>query len=95
MLATVVARALKIKTIGLTGVKGGELTTVSDVVAILVTLTETYMIRELHLPVYHCWRLMLEDRFLEYKRKYSESKRKTFIFHSVLDTSKFIYFFAC
>lgn len=62
MSATVVARALGIKVIGLTGVKGGELAQVADV-AIKVPETETYMIQELHLPVYHCLCLMLEDRF--------------------------------
>jgi D-sedoheptulose 7-phosphate isomerase len=62
MSATVVARALGIKVIGLTGQNGGELATVSDV-AIKVPATETYMIQELHLPVYHCLCLMLEDRF--------------------------------
>ena len=62
MSATVVARALGIKVIGLTGAKGGELATVADV-AIKVPETETYMIQELHLPVYHCLCLMLEDRF--------------------------------
>lgn len=62
MSATVVARALGIKVIGLTGAKGGELTSVADV-AVKVPETETYMIQELHLPVYHCWCLMLEDKF--------------------------------
>ena len=62
MSATVVARALGIKVIGLTGAKGGELASVADV-AVKVPETETYMIQELHLPVYHCWCLMLEDRF--------------------------------
>lgn len=62
MNATVVARASGIKVIGLTGAKGGELAPVSDV-AIKVPETETYMIQELHLPVYHCLCLMLEDRF--------------------------------
>lgn len=62
MSATVVARALGIKVIGLTGAKGGELANVSDV-AIKVPETETYMIQELHLPVYHCLCSMLEDRF--------------------------------
>lgn len=62
MSATVVARALGIKVIGLTGAKGGELAEVSDV-AVKVPETETYMIQELHLPVYHCWCLMLEDKF--------------------------------
>lgn len=62
MSATVVARALGIKVIGLTGVSGGELATVADV-AIKVPETETYMIQELHLPIYHCWCLMLEEHF--------------------------------
>ena len=60
--ATVVARALGIKIIGLTGENGGELSQVSDV-AVKVPETETYMIQELHLPVYHCWCLMLEEKF--------------------------------
>lgn len=60
--ATVVARALEIKVIALTGAKGGELAQVADI-AVKVPETETYMIQELHLPVYHCWCLMLEDKF--------------------------------
>lgn len=62
MNATVVARASGIRIIGLTGAKGGELARVSDV-AIKVPEDETYMIQELHLPVYHCLCLMLEERF--------------------------------
>ena len=62
MSATVVARALGIKVIGLTGENGGELAEVADV-AVRVPSSETYMIQELHLPVYHCWCLMLEDKF--------------------------------
>lgn len=62
MSATVVARALGIKVIGLTGARGGELARIADV-AIKVPETETYMIQELHLPVYHCLCLMLEDHF--------------------------------
>lgn len=62
MSATVVAKALGIKVIGLTGANGGELANMADV-AIKVPETETYMIQELHLPVYHCLCLMLEDRF--------------------------------
>ena len=62
MSATVVARALGIRVIGLTGATGGELAKVADV-AIRVPETETYMIQELHLPVYHCLCLMLEDKF--------------------------------
>lgn len=64
MFATVVARALGMKVIGLTGANGGELVKVADV-TIKVPETETYMIQELHLPVYHCLCLMLEERFFE------------------------------
>lgn len=60
--ATVVAKALGIKVIGLTGADGGELAATADV-AVRVPENETYMIQELHLPVYHCWCLMLEDKF--------------------------------
>ena len=60
--ATVVARAMGIKVIALTGKMGGELSTVADV-AVKVPETETYIIQELHLPIYHCWCLMLEDKF--------------------------------
>ncbi len=60
--ATVVARAVGLKVIGLTGKNGGELAQIADV-TIKVPETETYMIQELHLPIYHCLCLMLEDRF--------------------------------
>lgn len=62
MSATVVARAIGIKVIGLTGMSGGDLSTVADV-TIKVPESETYKIQELHLPVYHTLCLMLEDRF--------------------------------
>lgn len=62
MNAVVVAKALGIKVIGLTGADGGELAQVADV-AVKAPETETYRIQELHLPIYHCWCLMLEDRF--------------------------------
>ena len=62
MNATVVARASGIKVVGLTGAKGGALAKVADV-AVKAPETETYMIQELHLPIYHCWCLMLEDYF--------------------------------
>lgn len=62
MSATVVARALGIKVIGLTGAAGGELAEVADV-SIKVPERETYMIQELHLPIYHCLCLMLEEHF--------------------------------
>ena len=62
MNATVVARALGVKIIGLTGEKGGELAEAADV-AVKAPSSETYMIQELHLPIYHCWCLTLEERF--------------------------------
>ena len=62
MSATVVARALGIKVLGLTGENGGELSQVANV-CVKVPETETYMVQELHLPIYHCWCLMLEDKF--------------------------------
>lgn len=60
--ASVVAKAMGIKVAGLTGIKGGKLAQIADVV-IKVPETETYMVQELHLPVYHCLCLMLEDKF--------------------------------
>lgn len=65
--AVVVAKALGIKVIALTGEKGGELACIADM-AIKVPEVETYMIQELHLPVYHCLCLMLEDRFFGVKK---------------------------
>ena len=56
------ARAAGLKVIGLTGADGGGLALVSDV-AVKVPEVETYMVQELHLPIYHCWCLMLEDQF--------------------------------
>lgn len=60
--ATVVARALEMKVVALTGSNGGDLAQVADV-AIRVPETETYMIQEMHLPVYHCLCMMLEEKF--------------------------------
>lgn len=68
MYATVVARAMGIKILGLTGATGGELAQVSDI-SVRVPETETYMIQELHLPVYHCWCMMLEDKFFGEERQ--------------------------
>lgn len=60
--AAITAHAKGMKVIGLTGAKGSKLEQMSDV-CIKVPQTETYMIQELHLPVYHCLCLMLEDEF--------------------------------
>ena len=62
MNAAVVAKALEIKVIGLTGAKGNELAKIADV-AVQAPATETYIVQELHLPIYHCWCLMLEEHF--------------------------------
>lgn len=62
MNAVVVAKALGIKVIGLTGAKGGELALAADI-CIKAPEMETYMIQELHLPIYHALCLMLEERF--------------------------------
>ena len=62
MNAAVVARAKGIKIIALTGETGGEIGRYADV-AVRVPENETYIIQELHLPIYHCWCMMLEERF--------------------------------
>lgn len=60
--AATTAHAKGMKVIGLTGAKNSKLKDMSDV-CIKVPQTETYMIQELHLPIYHCLCLMLEDKF--------------------------------
>ena len=60
--AAVNAKAKGLKVIGLTGSKDNKLMKFADV-CIRVPETETYKIQELHLPVYHCLCLMLEDKF--------------------------------
>lgn len=60
--ATVNAKAKGLKVIGLTGAKENKLMKYADV-CIRVPETETYKIQELHLPVYHCLCLMLEEKF--------------------------------
>ena len=60
--AATTAHAKGMKVVGLTGAKNSKLEQMSDV-CIKVPQTETYMIQELHLPIYHCWCLMLEDKF--------------------------------
>nr|WP_288826098.1 SIS domain-containing protein [uncultured Clostridium sp.] len=62
MYAMAAARAIGMKTIGLTGKDGGQLKETADV-SIVVPEKETYKIQELHLPVYHALCLMLEERF--------------------------------
>lgn len=60
--AAVTAKAKGLKVIGLTGQRESKLSALADV-CIQVPEVETYKIQELHLPVYHCLCLMLEDHF--------------------------------
>lgn len=60
--AALTAHAKGMKVIGLTGANNCKLEQMSDV-CIKVPETETYMIQEMHLPVYHCLCLMLENEF--------------------------------
>ena len=60
--AIILAKAMDVKVIGLTGKTGGKMAPLCDV-AVCAPETETYMIQEYHLPIYHCWCLMLEDFF--------------------------------
>ena len=60
--AATVAKAKGMKVIGLTGQKDSKLAQRADV-CVKAPQTETYMIQEYHLPIYHCLCLMLEERF--------------------------------
>jgi D-sedoheptulose 7-phosphate isomerase len=60
--AATTAKAKNVKIIALTGSDGGNLKNIADV-SIIVPEAETYKIQELHLPVYHCLCMMLEDHF--------------------------------
>lgn len=62
--AAAVARAKGMKVIGLTGQEESKLASYADV-CIKAPSTETYMVQELHLPIYHCLCLMLENRFFK------------------------------
>ncbi len=60
--AATTAKAIGLKVIGLTGGQECFLDKISDV-CIKAPETETYKVQELHLPIYHCLCLMLEERF--------------------------------
>lgn len=62
LLACVVAKAIGMKVIALTGKDGGKIKELADV-SIIVPCEETFMIQELHLPIYHYLCLALEDKF--------------------------------
>ena len=57
-----VANAMGLSTIALTGRDGGRLAGKAKV-AIRAPETETHRVQELHLPIYHCLCLMLEEEF--------------------------------
>lgn len=60
--AAYLARVMDLQTIGLTGECGGLLARITDV-CITVPEKETYLVQELHLPVYHTLCMMLENEF--------------------------------
>ena len=60
--AAIVANALNMSVIALTGEKESELSKISDV-SIKAPENETFLVQELHLPIYHCLCRMLEDHF--------------------------------
>ena len=60
--AAVVARAMDMKVLALTGGTGGRLAGLAHV-AVKAPSAVTHRIQELHLPIYHCWCAMLEERF--------------------------------
>lgn len=57
-----VAKAFGLKTVGMTGEKGGVMKELCDV-TIKVPASETYKIQEYHLPVYHALCAMIEEEF--------------------------------
>jgi len=61
-LAAVVARALGMSAVGLTGRGGGRLAELTDS-CLCVPETETFLVQEMHLPVYHALCAMLEAEF--------------------------------
>ena len=58
------AKTLGMQVISLTGKKESPLSAIADA-AIRVPVQETYMVQELHLPVYHWLCAALEDEFFE------------------------------
>ena len=75
--AVVAAKAKGMVVIGLTGENDSKLSAMSDV-CIRVPSTETYQIQELHLPIYHCLCLMLEDYFFN-----STTVQRNFLRHDL------------
>lgn len=62
--AVVVAKALGVSVIALTGKKGGKLAELADC-TIIAPGDETFKIQEYHLPIYHCLCSMIENNFFD------------------------------
>ena len=62
--AAMLAKAIGLETVALTGKSGGTLSEICDV-TICVPETETYKVQELHLPVYHYLCAEVEKHFFE------------------------------
>lgn len=62
LLACVAAHARGMRVIGMTGEQGRDIGTRSDVL-IAVPERETFLVQELHLPIWHTLCLMLEEEF--------------------------------
>ena len=60
--ATIVAKALGMKTVFLGGGTGGKLQGLADV-SVIVPEMETFKVQEYHLPIYHCLCAMWEEEF--------------------------------
>lgn len=60
--AAAVAKSLGLVTVALSGKTGGKLKEICDI-SIVVDEDETYMIQELHLPVYHALCATVEEHF--------------------------------
>jgi D-sedoheptulose 7-phosphate isomerase len=56
------AKAKGLVRVGLTGKAGGKLAGLTDL-CLRAPVAETYLVQEVHLAVYHCLSLMLEDEF--------------------------------
>lgn len=72
--AVQVAKVMGLKTIGLTGRKGGKLAGLCDV-NIIVPRELTHEIQELHLPVYHALCISLEEAFFSSSEVKQETRR--------------------
>lgn len=62
LLAATAARARGMKVLLLTGESGGKLKTLADV-TVHAPASRTYLVQELHLPIYHALCMMLEEHF--------------------------------